>query len=156
MDQVDKQFVPHLLVIPAGTAVRFPNHDRIHHHVYSFSRGKSFDLPLYRDDEPPPVTFDQPGAVRIGCNIHDWMSGVILVVPTSYFAVTDATGSFTLEDLPLGRHTLVAWHERSERKVDDTEQTIEVGSGPTPEVTFSLPLRAAHERPAVRGERDYR
>src|SRR5262245_4179677 len=74
LDQIDKQFVPNLLPIPVGTEVQFPNHDQIHHHVYSFSRAKSFDLPLYKGEEKPSVVFDQPGVVDVGCNIHDWMS----------------------------------------------------------------------------------
>ena len=75
MDQVHKQFVPHVLPVVVGTAVTFPNHDQIHHHVYSFSRAKTFEMPLYKGENAPPVAFDQPGAVKIGCNIHDWMDG---------------------------------------------------------------------------------
>jgi hypothetical protein len=65
-----------VLPIAVGTEVRFPNHDQIHHHVYSFSRVKSFDLPLWKGEEAPPVLFDAPGVVKVGCNIHDWMMGV--------------------------------------------------------------------------------
>ena len=57
--------------------------------------------------------FDKVGVVRIGCNIHDWMSGIILVLPTPHFAVTDAAGHFVLENLPKGSYTLVAWHALS-------------------------------------------
>ena len=89
MDQVNKEFVPHVLPVAVGTEVSFPNHDQIHHHVYSFSRTKTFEIPLYKGEAAPPVRFDQVGAVKLGCNIHDWMSGVILVVPTPYFAMTD-------------------------------------------------------------------
>src|SRR5262245_16552765 len=114
MDQIDKQFVPHILPIAVGTAVRFPNHDQIHHHVYSFSRVKSFDLPLSKGEEAEPVLFDAPGVVKVGCNIHDWMMGVILVVPTPSFATTDDGGAFTLRDVPTGEVTIGAWHEASE------------------------------------------
>jgi len=110
MDQVDKQFVPHLLVVPVGTAVSFPNRDQIHHHVYSFSPAKTFEIPLYKGEQAAPVVFDQPGAIKLGCNIHDWMSGVILVVPTNAFAVTGADGVFTLPDVPDEPLTVVAWH----------------------------------------------
>ena len=156
MDQIDKQFVPHVLPIVVGTPVRFPNHDQIHHHVYSFSRLKSFDLPLYRDEEPPPVVFDRTGVIRVGCNIHDWMSGVILVLPSKYFATTDSSGAFTLQDVPPGTHALVVWHERSERKVDETAQTVEVNSAPVPELQFTLPLQDVRERAGVHGAREYR
>ena len=156
MDQIDKEFVPHVLPIVVGTPVRFPNHDQIHHHVYSFSRLKSFDLPLYRDEEPPPVVFDRTGAIRIGCNIHDWMSGVILVLPTRYFATSDVTGTFVLRDLPPGSHTLLVWHERSGLKVDETAQLVEVGSTAPPELSFTLPLQDVHERARENGAREYR
>jgi plastocyanin len=156
MDQVDKEFVPHVLPIVAGTPVRFPNHDQIHHHVYSFSRLMSFDIPLYRDEEPPPVEFDRPGVVRIGCNIHDWMSGVILILPTPYFATTDASGAFTIKDVPPGSHTLLVWHERSGQKVDDTAQVVQVGSAPVANLSFTIPLQEARERVRESGARDYR
>jgi len=155
MDQVDKEFIPHLLPIVVGTPVRFPNHDQIHHHVYSFSRLMSFDLPLYRDEEPPPVVFDRPGVVRVGCNIHDWMSGVIFVLPTEYFATTDANGAFAIKNVPAGSHTVLAWHERSAQKVGATAQPVQVGSEPVA-LRFALPLQEVRERAPENGARDYR
>ena len=108
VDQVDKTFVPDFCPIVVGTAVRFPNHDQIHHHVYSFSPAKTFELPLYKGEGADPVVFDKVGAVRIGCNIHDWMSGIILVLPSPHFAVTDSSGHFILEGLAAGTYTLAA------------------------------------------------
>ncbi len=95
MDQIHQEFVPVLLPIAVGTDVRFPNHDQIHHHVYSFSRTRSFELPLYKGEEAQPVRFDKEGVVKVGCNIHDWMSGIILVLPTPYFATTDEAGKLS-------------------------------------------------------------
>jgi plastocyanin len=155
MDQVDKEFVPHVLPIVVGTPVRFPNHDQIHHHVYSFSHLISFDLPLYRDTEPPPVKFDRPGVVRVGCNIHDWMSGLIVVLPTTYFASTDASGAFTIKDVPPGAHTVVVWHERSAQPLDDTAQTVELSSQAA-SLRIALPLHDAPERTGENGARDNR
>lgn len=151
MDQVDRQFVPHVLPVAAGTAVSFPNHDQIHHHVYSFSSAKTFEIPLYKGEQAAPVVFDQPGAVKLGCNIHDWMSGVILVVPTSVFATTDATGAFTLRDLPPGPHSVVAWHEASRTAVDATAQRVEAGAPP---LGFTLDLAPRRGR-AAGGARSY-
>lgn len=152
MDQIEKTFVPGLLPIVVGTRVRFPNHDQIHHHVYSFSKTKTFELPLYKGEDAPPVTFDKAGVVKVGCNIHDWMSGIILVLPTPYFAQTDADGRFTLADLPHGEYSLVAWHELSKVKPEDTAQSVTVGGAAT-EANFTLTLGAARARPAVRGSR---
>jgi len=150
MDQIHQEFVPPVLPIAVGTGVSFPNHDQIHHHVYSFSRTKSFELPLYRGEEASPVPFDKEGVVKVGCNIHDWMSGIILVLPTPYFAVTDETGRFVLRDLPPGTYPLACWHELSQTKVEEISQQIQVGDN-TPEVTFTLSLTAARPRPARKG-----
>jgi plastocyanin len=144
MDQVDKQFVPHVLPVAVGTAVAFPNHDQIHHHVYSFSSAKTFEIPLYKGAQAAPVVFDEPGAVKLGCNIHDWMSGVILVVPTAFFAMTDASGAFTLRDVPAGPLTVVAWHEASRTPVDGT---VQHAAGGAPPLTFTLDLAPRRARP---------
>jgi plastocyanin len=152
MDQINKTFVPHVLPVVVGTEVRFPNRDQISHHVYSFSRTKNFELPLYKGENAPPVLFDKPGVVKIGCNIHDWMSAVILVVPTPHFAVTDAEGHFKLAGLPPGNYRLLAWHEQSREKTADTAQRVQV-AGSDLELTFQLSLSDDRSRPAMRGSR---
>jgi plastocyanin len=148
IDQVNKEFVPHVLAVAVGTSVSFPNHDQIHHHVYSLSKTKTFEIPLYKGEQAPPIRFDEPGAVKLGCNIHDWMSGVILVVPTPYFAVTDEQGAFTLRDVPAGRCGVVAWYEGSKTGVDDTRQLI--AAGETSPVSFVLDAVPPRRRPATR------
>ena len=152
VDQINKTFVPGLLPIVVGTSVRFPNHDQIHHHVYSFSPTKTFELPLYKGEDAAPVVFDKVGVVKIGCNIHDWMSGIILVLPSAHFAVTDSAGHFVLEDLPSGAYTLVAWHALSKLKPEDTAQSVQVGND-VANVSFKLPLAPARPRPAMHGTR---
>ena len=96
MDQVGKQFVPHLLVVQTGTSVEFPNSDTVAHHVYSFSHPNKFTLPMYKGTAHPPVTFEHSGVVTLGCNIHDQMLGYILVVDSATFAKTDENGSASL------------------------------------------------------------
>ena len=152
MDQVNREFVPHVLPVAVGTEVSFPNHDQIHHHVYSLSRTKTFEIPLYKGESAPPVRFDTPGAVKLGCNIHDWMSGVILVVPTPYFATTDEQGAFTLRDLPPGTYGVVAWHEGSKAAVEDTRQSVQAGAAAAP-LVFTLDVAARRARPV--GRRGY-
>jgi plastocyanin len=149
MDQVQKQFVPHVLPVVVGTEVTFPNRDQIHHHVYSFSRTRTFELPLYKGEDAPPVLFDRVGAVKVGCNIHDWMSGIILVVPTPYFAVTDASGGFALSGLPAGEVRIVAWHEN--QKAPDSASTIAVASDAPQRIDIALDVAPPRVRPASRG-----
>jgi plastocyanin len=149
MDQINKEYVPHVLAIAVGTEVAFPNHDQIHHHVYSLSRTKTFEIPLYKGDAAAPVRFDQPGAVKLGCNIHDWMSGVILVVPTPYFALTGDDGSFALRELPAGTYGVVAWHEGSKARVEDARQTVTAGDEAAA-LTFTLEIVERRPRAATR------
>ncbi len=85
MDQVDRAFVPDLLVIPVGSTVAFPNSDAVSHQIYSFSPAKRFQLPLYRGKPYPPVHFEQAGVVTLGCNIHDEMLAYLLVTDAPYF-----------------------------------------------------------------------
>lgn len=155
MDQVHKTFVPAVLPVVVGSEVHFPNNDQIHHHVYSFSRTKSFELPLYKGEEASPVLFDKAGVVKIGCNIHDWMTAVILVVPTPFYAVTNETGAFTISGVPSGTLPLVAWHELSHTKVEETTQQIRVEQDLLG-VTFALALAPARPRLPVQGVRGSR
>lgn len=111
MDQVNSEFAPRVLVVPRGSRVRFPNSDRIRHQVYSFSPAKRFELPLYTGTPPAPVVFDSAGIVTVGCNIHDWMKGYIVVVDTAHFGKTDALGRVQIA-APPGEYLLTAWHER--------------------------------------------
>ncbi|WP_409524730.1 methylamine utilization protein [Nitrincola sp. MINF-07-Sa-05] len=110
VDQVDRQFVPHVQLVQAGTEVSFPNFDDIRHHVYSFSDAKRFELPLYKGTPSDPVLFEQPGIVILACNIHDWMLGYLYVTDSPWHALTDQTGVATLT-VPEASHYLVrVWH----------------------------------------------
>jgi plastocyanin len=120
IDQIDKEFVNHLTVVRTGTPVSFPNHDKIRHHVYSFSAAKVFELPLYQGSPAKPVVFDKAGVVNLGCNIHDWMSAYVLVVDSPFFALTDSHGIARLE-LPDGPdYVLSAWHPQLKGLAPDT------------------------------------
>jgi plastocyanin len=110
IEQVDREFVPYVTVLQTGTTATFPNHDPILHHVYSFSPAKTFEIKLYTGQSPSSVTFDKPGVVTLGCNIHDWMIAYVLVVSTPWFAKTDASGKVRLRDLPPGSYAVYAWH----------------------------------------------
>lgn len=110
MTQKNRQFTPHILVVEKNSQVEFPNADSIMHHVYSFSKSKTFELKLYREQPQNPITFEQTGVVELGCNIHDWMLGYIVVVDSPYYAITNEQGVASF-DIPNGAYKLNVWHE---------------------------------------------
>ena len=140
IDQRDKQFIPYVTAVQAGTAVIFPNSDNIRHHVYSFSPAKKFELPLYSGVPAEPVMFDKVGFVTLGCNIHDWMIAYVAVLPTPYFQVTKQDGRAVLKDLTAGEYTVQVWHPALKGQPESLGQRIDVGGG-TKSLQFILPLK---------------
>ena len=116
--QKDRAFHPHVLVVPVGSSVDFPNRDNTQHHVYSFSPAKTFNIELYADRPAARIVFDKPGIVQLGCNIHDHMQGFVVVTDTADTGRTDTSGKVTLslDTLPSegsqGTVTLEIWHPR--------------------------------------------
>jgi plastocyanin len=113
MSQKDKHFKPHVLAVPLGATVDFPNNDPIFHNVFSNYDGQQFDVNLYKPNTSRQVVFKTPGIVRVFCNIHPTMSAVIAVLDTPWFAVTDAAGDFEIHGVPQGNYTLHIFHERA-------------------------------------------
>ncbi len=109
--QSGMQFRPALLPVQVGTPVAFPNADDFYHNVFSYSKPKRFDLGRYRkEDRPAPIiVFDKPGVVKLFCEIHQHMRGVILVLDTPYFTTTQTNGEYRLENLPGGNGVVKAW-----------------------------------------------
>ena len=141
MDQRGMEFVPHVLPVQTGTRVSFPNHDNIFHHVYSFSAAKTFELPLYKGKPASPVVFDKPGVVTLGCNIHDWMLGYIVVLETPYFAVTGVDGAASLRGLPPGDDEVRVWHADLADPVEKTAQRVSVKEGGKSDFVIKLKTR---------------
>jgi plastocyanin len=109
--QKNKTFEPHLLVIPVGSEVDFPNHDPFFHNVFSLFEGKRFDLGLYESGSTRSIRFDRAGVSYLFCNIHSDMSAVIVTLDTPYYAISDRAGHVAIPDVPPGRYTLHAWRE---------------------------------------------
>lgn len=146
MDQVDKRFVPHMLVIQAGTEVQFPNSDTVAHHVYSFSHPNHFKLQMYKGNAHPPVLFEHSGLVTLGCNIHDNMLGFILVVATDTFAMTDAAGHAMLDVESPGDAEVRIWSPRFRDDEDLLSRDVELGHGDTSlEFVLGKSLRPPHD-----------
>jgi plastocyanin len=108
--QADKRFAPRVTVVTAGSAVSFPNRDKVRHHVYSFSPVKNFELKLYAGTPANPVVFDRAGIAVLGCNIHDSMIAWVVVVETPFHGQSAADGRIRLADVPPGSYRLRLWH----------------------------------------------
>jgi plastocyanin len=125
--QKNKTFTPHVLVIPVGAPVEFPNQDPFFHNVFSLFEGKRFDLGLYEAGTTRTVMFDRPGISYIFCNIHPEMSAVVLTLKTPYYGISDRNGTVVIPDVPPGTYELRAWHERAAQEaLDDSKQRVTV------------------------------
>jgi plastocyanin len=142
IDQVNKQFVPYVTAVQAGTAIMFPNKDNIRHHVYSLSPAKRFELPLYTGVPAEPIVFDKEGFVTLGCNIHDWMIAYVAVLPTPYFQVTGRDGHVALKNLPPSQYTVFVWHPLLKKPPEESVQQVDLTRGDAREVSFTLDLKA--------------
>ena len=131
MIQKDKRFIPHVLAIPAGAAVDFPNYDPVFHNAFSNFSGQIFDVGLYPPGSSRTVTFTRPGIVRVFCNIHPAMSAVIAVLDSDWFTVSPPSGAFAIRDVPPGDYRLHIYHERAAAStLKALERKIEIRSEP--------------------------
>ena len=141
MKQENKTFTPHVVAIPVGGTVWFPNLDLIFHNVFSNFSGQPFDLPLYAPKTTRSVTFTKPGIVQVFCNIHPAMSAIIAVVATPWYALTPPTGRFSIENVPPGEYDFHIFHERAlPENLKFLERRIAV-----PEGDLALPLISISE-----------
>ena len=147
MDQQNLTFNPHILPIPVGASVQFPNNDKVDHNIFSLSRTKKFNLGSYKPGESKTVIFDKPGIVELRCDVHAEMAAYIMVLKNPYFAVTDDQGRFEIpdskqleqsgikgiKDLPEGNYILKTWHEKL--KTQKQNITIPKNGDVTVEIT---------------------
>jgi hemoglobin len=126
VEQRDKQFSPHVLAIPPGSTVAFPNFDGVYHNVFSLSATKKFDVGLYKDGDTRELKFEKPGIVRLGCNIHAKMAAYIVVVDAPAYVVVDGTKEFNFRSLAPGKYKVRAWSEHS---AGPAESEIVINSG---------------------------
>jgi plastocyanin len=120
IDQKGLMFSPHIVAVQQGTTVEFLNSDKVAHNVFWISVGGNkklgHNLGTWPQGEKRPFKFDNPGAVPLLCNVHPEMSGYVVVSPTPYFAVTDKSGSYKIDNVPDGSYSVTAWHEGSKNQ----------------------------------------
>lgn len=109
--QRNHAFEPHLLVVPVGARVQFPNEDPIFHNVFSMFQAKRFDLGLYEGGTSKSILFDKPGVSYIFCNIHEQMGAVVIALTAPYYGVSQPDGSVRIDHVPAGRYRLRMWAE---------------------------------------------
>ena len=139
----DKALSPHVLVVPVGSTVSFPNHDPFNHNVFSLSEANPFDLGLYGRGETRSVRFTRPGVVQIYCNVHAQMSAVVVVRDTPWFTQPSSDGSFSLPSVPPGPYLLHAWHERAR----ELSRELSVAAGGVADLSLELDARGYRFKP---------
>ena len=151
IEQQDQEFRPYVTPVVVGTRISFPNHDTVQHHVYSVSKPKPFEIPLYRGESKEAVLFDHPGLVTIGCNIHDWMIAYVLVLATPYYAKSADAGIAVISSLPPGHYRLEVWHPRLAAEVTRAVTGAETDTSPQV-ITMTLkPDRRIRRAPDASG-----
>lgn len=152
--QHNKAFVPHLLVVPVGSVVEFPNHDPFFHNVFSLFEGKRFDLGLYEAGSTREVHFDKPGVSYIFCNIHAEMSAVVIAVASPYYGISDKNGQIEIPNVPPGNYKLQMWSEAvapedlkiKGREIQISSDTADLGDIQVPRPPQSLAHKNKYER----------
>lgn len=136
MDQKDLTFLPHVLVVPEGATVAFPNNDKVDHNVFSLSRTKKFNFGSYQPGVSHSVTFDKPGIVELRCDIHAEMKAYILVMKSPYYGLTDKNGVYKIDlsGLPAGQYKLKTWHE----KLKSETMTVDLDGTSSKQVDLKL------------------
>jgi plastocyanin len=136
----DKTYAPHVVVIPAGSTIRFPNHDPFNHNVFSVTEPNQFDFGLYGRGEAKSQTFTHPGLVRVFCNVHPRMVAYVVVMENRWFAQPGGDGAFTIADVPPGQYRLHVWHERVAAEVVK-DVTVSPTGGSASDVQVTLDAR---------------
>jgi plastocyanin len=134
--QKDKKFTPHVLVVPTGSSIEFPNLDPFFHNVFSLFNGKRFDLGLYEAHSRRTVQFDREGISYIFCNIHPEMGAVVITLSTPYYGISKPDGSVVLHNVPPGSYRLNVWAENVandslstlSRVIEISAQNIQLGT----------------------------
>ncbi|CAA9499846.1 MAG: Protein containing plastocyanin/azurin family domain [uncultured Sphingomonadaceae bacterium] len=135
------QFQPAVMLVPVGATVGFPNQDAVRHHVYSFSKPKRFELKLYGREAARTVTFDKPGTVTLGCNIHDRMRGFLRVVDTAWAGKSDARGRVAIDGVTPGAATITVWHGAARAKGQEASFAVVVPASGELARAITVPLR---------------
>ncbi len=138
IDQINKEYVPRVVIISKGSSLKFPNKDNIRHHVYSFSKARQFELPLYKGSTASPIEFNNAGVVTLGCNIHDWMRGYVFISETPFAVLTDKKGKAAIDDLAEETYRIDFWHPRLKKTLASRQIKLHQDSIETVKIRMQL------------------
>ncbi len=134
LDNADCQFVPHVQVVPLGQTLQILNSDPILHNIHANMDGSTvFNLAMPLKDQMVAKRMKSPGVLSFKCEAgHTWMSAYVVVVENPYYAVTDESGYFEVDDIPPGTYRVKAWHEELGTEI----QQIVIQRGEKAELSF--------------------
>lgn len=142
LDQNGCQFVPRVLVVPEGATLTIKNSDGILHNIHTYSEeNQPINKAQPKFLKKITASFDKPEIIRVTCDVHNWMSGYIVVVDNPYYAVTDEAGKFELTDIPPGTYTIEYWHETLGKQT----RQITVPEAGTAEANFEFSASATKD-----------
>ena len=138
LDQKGCQYVPHVLLFPAGSTVKINNDDGILHNIHTYStKNAPINMAQPKFKKTIETKFDQPEAIKVTCDAHGWMSGWFISEDNPYYVKTDAMGSFKLTDVPPGDYELKVWHE----KLGEKTMKVTVSPGGETKASFELAVK---------------
>jgi len=140
ISQNKKKFTPYIAVLQKGQKIKFNNQDDVTHHIYSVSGKNRFDFKIKAGEHNSNINISTLGEVAMGCNIHDWMSGYVLVVDTPYFNNTTSTGRSHFENIPSGNYKLTIWHPQLETNNNEFKTDVIIQKEQNFEITLPKPL----------------
>lgn len=144
--QLDKRFAPYINVMQIGNKVLFDNQDDITHHIYSPIGDNKFELKLRAGNSELKEDFNAAGEIVMGCNIHDWMSGYLLVLDTPYFEKTNHSGVASLKIDTAGEYHLIVWHPQLDKPEHKITQKISINNNTTLNINLGNSLKALPEQ----------
>jgi plastocyanin len=148
INQIDENFVPKVSAVQTGAEILFKNDDRTRHHIYSYSPAKQFETQVPPKTANVKVTFDKPGTIALGCNIHDRMLAFLIVVDTPYFGKSDNDGVVDFQNPPDGNYKAVIWHARLKAPNSEISQDVKLVGGQIQNFAPSLSLKPERRGPA--------
>ncbi len=147
IQQLDREFVPRVTVLPVGARISLPNNDAVPHSVYSFSPAKQFEFEVYVGSSPQVLTLDKAGVITLGCNIHDWMVGYVVVVDTPFAQSSDGRGAVVFTNVTEGDYELRIWHPQQKSGEHVSQINLVENSVPHTVVIDVSPPRARYKPP---------